>query len=294
MIRTGGTWDPNERNVYFIAGDVRLLQLGGECHTHLLCALNEINTDTDREAVVQFVRDGRKVFLDSGVFDIAMRHAEATGTSLAVALKTDPYDLHGFPRLFDQYVDLMREIGDDCWGYVEIDQGGRENKIKLRTKLEEMGLRPIPVYHPLSDGWEYFDFLAQNYDRICFGNVVHADRDDRKRLMATAWERREKYPHLWIHMLGLTPTELNVAYPVNSCDSSAWIASVRWSNSYRSKVCCQSFSAMSHEFLYRLDSEIDSDRGNEKAKRVCGYEARMLMENMQAMQTEYERALCLD
>ena len=58
---------------------------------------------------------------------------------------------------------------------VEVDQGGRENKIKTRARLEKMGLRPIPVYHPLNDGWDYFDYLAENYDRICMGNVVNAE-----------------------------------------------------------------------------------------------------------------------
>ena len=62
--------------------------------------------------------------------------------------------------------------------------------------LEQMGLRPIPVYHPFNDGWDYFDYLAERYDRICFGNVVQADRETRKRLVATAWERHRKYPHL--------------------------------------------------------------------------------------------------
>jgi hypothetical protein len=52
--------------------------------------------------------------------------------------------------------------------------------------LEQMGLRPIPVYHPFNDGWHYFDYLAERYDLVCFDNVVQADRETRKRLVATA------------------------------------------------------------------------------------------------------------
>ena len=61
-------------------------------------------------------------------------------------------------------------------------------------QAESLGLKPIPVYHPLLDGWDYFDELAAQYDRICFGNIVQAPAATRIRLLHTLWERHRRYP----------------------------------------------------------------------------------------------------
>jgi hypothetical protein len=290
VIKTAGKWDPKEPPIYFIAADTGALKLGAECHTHLLCALDRIQSENDLQDVRKFIRDGKVVMLDSGVFFLAMRHAEQKGITLAEALSTPPGELDGFADLFEDYVALMKEIGHTSWGYVEIDQGGRDNKIKTRAKLEAMGLRPIPVYHPLTDGWDYFDYLAQRYDRICFGNVVHADRATRKRMLATAWSRKQKYPNLWVHMLGHTPSETCNAYPTNSCDSSTWLAMARWpADRYQSTCALQAFSAMPHEFSYRLDSDSDSETGSKKAKRWGGYESYIMMRTLRGVQKDFGR-----
>ena len=80
----------------------------------------------------------------------------------------------------------------------------------------------------MSDGWDYFDELCEGYDRVAFANLVQAGTGERKRLMATLWERRQRHPGIWIHALGLTPSTLTVAYPVDSADSSSWVSAARW------------------------------------------------------------------
>ena len=105
-------------------------------------------------------------------------------------LSMAPEKLDGFDSLFDKYVRIIKEIGEESWGYIEIDQGGKDNKIKTRDRLHKLGFNPIPVYHPLVDGWDYFDYLAERYDRICLGNIVQAQNETRKRLLATMWERK--------------------------------------------------------------------------------------------------------
>jgi hypothetical protein len=168
------------------------------------------------------------LFIDSGVFALANGHAVEHEITMDEALSLAPTEIDGFDELYKRYCSIIETLGDLVWGYIEIDQGGRENKRKTRAKLEAQGFRPIPVYHPFNDGWEYFDELASDYDRICFGNIVQADQETRKRLLATAWERKRKYPHLWIHLLGLSPNERLNAYPIDCCDSSAWLMHVRW------------------------------------------------------------------
>lgn len=273
MIKTGGgRFDPQDPFVYFIASNVERMKFGQLAHTNLLVAVNEINTEGDMQHVASWIKAGRNVFVDSGVYNLAMEHATKNGVSHDVALALAPDKIDGFDNLLERYIQVVRTFENDAWGYIEIDQGGRENKIKTRTKLEAMGLRPVPVYHPFSDGWDYFDYLAERYDRICFGNVVQADRAARVRLVATAWERRRKYPDLWIHLLGLTPNEWLYAFPISSGDSSSWLSAVRWSG-YAERTSGKSIGHLPNNFQYQLGGDRTSDTGSRKASTMSAYGA---------------------
>jgi len=278
MIRTGGTFDPHEANCYFIASNVERMTHGASAHTHLLVAVNELSTQKEINHMSGWLDAGKKVFIDSGIFNLTNNHMRAHGITMDEALALAPQEIDGFDDLLARYVSIMREYGDRSWGYIELDQGGRENKIKTRAMLEGMGLNPIPVYHPFNDGWDYFDYLAERYDRICFGNVVQADRATRLRLVATAWERHRKYPHLWIHLLGLTPNQWLYALPINSGDSSAWLSSVRWSG-YKPTAMGKSFGDMPKDFQYQLASDPHSDVGSRKATQMAAYGANMMQIN---------------
>src|SRR5579884_1416889 len=168
MIHTGGgTFDPREKNIYFLASNTDRMEWGYPMHDHLLVAVNELEGAESMEFLKRATSDPMKrIFLDSGVFNLAMTFAKKHNVSHDVALSMAPDEIEGFKELFEKYVDLVRTYGKRLWGYIEIDQGGRDNKIKTRAKLEALGLRPIPVYHPFSDGWDYFDYLAERYDRI--------------------------------------------------------------------------------------------------------------------------------
>lgn len=286
MKHTGGRWDPQEENIYFIASNINSLREGSKSHNFLLVAVNELNTSEDMEAVERWCDEGKRVFIDSGVFNLANGHAKSHGMSMDQALALAPDEIDGFGELLEKYCDLITRLGDKVWGYIEVDQGGRENKIKTRAKLEGMGFNPIPVYHPFNDGWDYFDHLGQNYDRICFGNIVQADRLTRQKLLATAWERRRKYPNLWIHLLGMTPNEWVNALPINSCDSSTWLRLVRWATAFRAPVALKPFSTLSKHFTYNFEADPDAPEGHKKARQLGAYDAHFLVENWRAMVAE--------
>ena len=293
IASTGGNWDRNEWPVYFVAANCGTLKHAAPVHSHLLCAVNELHGEKDRDLVRGFIDAGSKVVLDSGVFALASHHAAANGITMDEALGLAPDEIDGFDELFADYVAIIGELGARAWGYIEIDQGGRENKIKTRARLEAIGLRPIPVYHPFNDGWDYFDYLAEHYDRICFGNVVQADQKTRRRLIATAWERRRKYPHLWIHALGMTPSDTTTAWPVNSCDSSTWISSVRWGQ-HPAWAANKSFGRLDAGFNYDPGSAPEDERGHHKAWRMCGYDAHMVSRCMGVMADDQRRSLECD
>lgn len=293
MKNTGGTWDRTIWPTYFVASGVNSLTIAADLHDHLLIAVNELDGKRAMDGLDKLIARGCTMFIDSGVFNLSMEHARAHDITMDQALSMAPERVDGFAELFERYVSLMQRLGNSVWGYIEIDQGGRENKIRTRDRLEALGLRPIPVYHPLNDGWDYFDELAQNYDRICFGNVVQADPNTRKRLMATAWERRRKYPHLWIHMLGLTPSELTTAYPPNSCDSSTWLQSVRW-GLHVAQVANRAAWRMGHEFKHLPGSDSDSERGTTKATALGAYEAAMVKRTMEILARDQRETLGAD
>lgn len=279
ITKTGGDFDPNDNYIYFLASNVDRFIYAAPVSQYLLIAINELNNEKEIEKIIEWINEGKRVFIDSGIFNLTMEHVRRhPGLSMDEALALAPDQIDGFDDLFDRYVSVIRRFGDRVWGYIELDQGGMENKIKTRARLEKMGLRPIPVYHPLNDGWDYFDHLAQHYDRICFGNVVQASGPERLRLVATAWERKRKYPHLWIHLLGLTPNEWLYALPINSGDSSSWLSSVRWGG-YKEKTMGKSIGELPANFKYNLGASPDSESGNRKAVLMSAYGAYMELKN---------------
>lgn len=281
IIRTGGPqFDPNEGNLYFLASSVHRQAHGAVgTHRYLLVAVNEIGGDKDIELIQSWAASGTKLFLDSGVFNLATQWAKAKGITMDEALSTPPDQIEGFKELFEKYVRVVGALESMLWGYIEIDQGGKANKIKTRARLEALGLRPIPVYHPFNDGWDYFDELASAYDRICCGNVVQANDATRLRLLATMWERKRRYPALWIHMLGMTPNERLNAYPISSADSSTWLAPVRWPDSDRERAALKVISSMPRDYAYVMGSGAQSPTGDHKAVTMAAYKASLNLRN---------------
>lgn len=228
--KTGGTaFDPHEEPVYFQAGlNSAGYFFGVERCEHTLMAVNDmLDTKGLYEDMQARIDRGQKVLLDSGIFWLTNRHMRAHGITMDEALSLHPTEIDGFEDLYDGYVATMKRF-PGLWGYVEMDQGGAERKRETRAKLEAEGLAPMPVYHPVNDGWDYFDELCQQYDRICVGNVVQANKSDRCKLLRTLWERHRRYPDVWIHVLGLTPNEAIATYYFNSCDSSSIVNMLRY------------------------------------------------------------------
>jgi hypothetical protein len=270
----GGMFDPAARPVYFAAGTQRVNE--GEKRArfnwppYVLVAVNDVMTERDEALhLVTHLDEGRSVLLDSGVFALANGHRKANGGSLADALNLAPEQLDGFAELFERYVDLCQRHGDRLWGYIELDQGGAVNKRRTRARLEAAGLVPIPVYHPLNDGWDYFDELACGYDRMCVGNVVHAKSADRVRVLHTLWERHRAYPDLWIHVLGLTPNEYCLAAPPDSCDSSTWLTPLRWPAVRTETAMLHPARDLGPQFTYDLDNPDAPGKDRTDAFNLC-------------------------
>lgn len=266
-IKTGGAFNPAEPPIYFIASNIDSLRLAAPAD-HRLIAVNEINEPADMDVIERWIDAGVEECSSTAASSISRNeHARAHQVTMDQALTLAPEEIDGFDDLWDRYLGVIRRLGNKAWGYIELDQGGLENKRRTRARLEALGLRPHRCI-AFNDGLDYFDELTDRYDRICFGNVVQADVTTRKKLVATAWERHRRHPDLWIHLLGLTPNELLYALPINSGDSSVWLSSVRWSG-YNEHAAGRTLGPMPLNFRYRLGSETDAEDGRAKANVIA-------------------------
>lgn len=294
IVRTaGGRFDRTDGPVFFVASDIGRLELAQPYHPYLLIAVNELFAERTEKILTTMLDDPRlRVMLDSGIFWLTNRHKRAHNITMDEALALPPEAIDGFDELFARYCTLVDRYADRLWGYVELDQGGVARKRITRADLEARGYRPMPVYHPLNDGWDYFDELASRYDRICVGNLVQAEPPLRKRLIATVAERRRAYPHLWIHLLGVTPSQLHIACPQMSCDSSQWLAALKWISADADTVALQNFDALPEEFAYEYgaDRSDPMNPSNYKAAQFAAVRAAMRQRNWRNLLRSYAEA----
>jgi hypothetical protein len=267
----GGLFDPAHRPLYFSAG------LAPTYPRHLLLAANDLMNDAGERLLVGLLDAGHRVLLDSGVFVLTNAYRRTQeGMTFYQALTLPPEIIPGFARLYERYVYLASTYGPRLWGYVELDQGGRDAKRRMRARLEGDGLAPIPVYHPLSDGWAYFDELAERYDRLCFANVSLSTRPVRVRFLHTMWERRRLYPDLWVHMLGLTANEWCLPLPADSCDSSSWLRGLRFPDASIAYASMRLLGDLGPSFRYDRDTPAHPTRGRNAAAALYAESAQQI------------------
>lgn len=278
---SGGTFDRDEPPVYFLASNPQQIRRSNA--RHVLVAVNEITTRKEMDTFEEILDDGRRVMLDSGIFNLASEHARHNNVTHDEALSMPPEEIDGFDRLWDQYGNIATKYADRLWGIVELDQGGITNKPRTRAKIEkELGITPIPVYHPLLDGWDYYDTLATGYDRICFGNIVQASPPDRLRLAYTAYERGKQYPYLWTHLLGMTPNQNMLAMPFRgSMDSSSWLSPARWMPSWKVTSMLAADTSMPPSMWLHSATDKENYDGS-KLEKICAIQASALQRTLEA------------
>ena len=221
MKKTDGKWNIEDAGVFFTAMMGRNLKFidcikSGAMSKWILVSMPNLPSDEETDALCKH----GSFFLDSGIFGIANAHAKKMNLSHVEALLVKPSEIEGWDDYIKKWKSQVTRIKNKCWGYVEIDIGGTDQKNKTRAELQSDGFNPIPVVHPLTDGWDYFDAMANEYDRLCIGNLVQSNADVRYEILKTVAERRVGKNVQWIHALGITASPLWFCFPTESCDSS--------------------------------------------------------------------------
>lgn len=246
--QTSGAFDRSSGPIYFASSSLETL-LTGRVHNGLV-AVDACMSDKAEQALVELMGQTDNVLLDSGVFGTCAAHARKTGTPLYKVFALPPAEVQGFAKLWDRYAYLVATYGDRLWGAIEIDMGGSDVKRETRARIEsELGFTPIPVYHPLTDPYDYFDELASSYDRIAVGGVSSGGAKQRYQTVVRIYMRARAYPHLWVHALGVNRHPVLLAASPGSSDASVWIRNLRW-KPHCSAVLLQDFDDLADELRY--------------------------------------------
>src|SRR5262252_7964429 len=140
--------------------------------------------------------------------------------------------------------------------------------------MESEGLCPIPVYHPLGDGWDYLDELLDEYDRVCIGNLARSVPEVRTELLHTVWElvRRAKH-RVWVHALGVTPMPCLLSAPIQSADSTAHAYMMKFGASVcTARAMTAPFAKLDQLYYsYTLGEAENEIRGRGKASEFAGF-----------------------
>jgi hypothetical protein len=273
VIHTGG--GRFRRQDGFILFVVDRLMASVDFHNlykYILVSLTEVSlTPTGLASVRHVTQDlGQTLMLDSGVYgfvnDYIRKHD--TDEPFGEVRKKSPSTFADFEALVRKYVQFVQYFENDLWGYVEIDIGSPAEKTATRKLLEGYGLKPIPVYHPAVDDYDYFDYLAERYDRVCCGNMGQASEPIRMRILATLYERARKYPYLWVHVLGTRNHHWFNAYPLQSADATSWLEGLRFGQ-ITHYVDGYPMGALSEEYTYRQTEQYA------KARHLAAYTVAM-------------------
>jgi len=240
--KTDGKWSKEEMGLYFLAlfNTAAPKRFSTMPYQKKICALTEFgllkqqkeHNKTPAEAAIEWAEIYRHLFIDSGVFSLANAEAIRKKVSFEEGLKLKLSDIEGGEEYLADYINTCQQIKNVVWGYIEVDLGGRDEKIKTRERLHAAGLSPVPVYHPLLDGADYLEYLCKRYDRICVSNLVQSNSETRSILTAFVYNfimQLPKESRPYVHYLGVSPSQSAFAHNcLGSCDSSSWARGRRY------------------------------------------------------------------
>lgn len=227
MKFTGGLWNSGDAKKIFNATFVQLAD--HEIRNNYLYSFHEIKNSRDLMLLDDSIAMGHSVLIDSGTHSIYMALVRDGLTTLKTDDRSFDITTPELIKYFNRYIEFLDNYANQVWGYIELDLGNEKQKTILREKLEKRGYVPIPVIHPIGDSAEYMEYIVENYDRVCFGNIAMEGEGIRRIILQLMHRLKRVNPACWFHALGVGPNVLLSSFSeINSVDSSSSSSLIRF------------------------------------------------------------------
>jgi len=133
----------------------------------------------------------------------------------------------GFDIDLPTYVQFIKDYEDKIETYANLDViGDGEASYQNWLAMRELGVDPIPVYHPPTD-IKYLKKYLKECDHIAIGGIATISKRERIIQLDRIWSRylvdSRGYPKVKVHGFGLTSLDVLVRYPWYSVDSTTWL-----------------------------------------------------------------------
>ena len=134
----------------------------------------------------------------------------------------------GAPISLEGYVQWVRRWGHLFDHYSNLDViGDAEATLANQKRLEDMGLRPLPVFH-VNEPWEYLENYLETYDYVALGGLVPY-RLTPKALMPWLIKAFKMLPTgKGYHGFGVSGWTVMKSFPWASVDSTSWSIGYRY------------------------------------------------------------------
>ena len=114
----------------------------------------------------------------------------------------------------------------DCYANLDVI-GDSEGTLKNQQILEDMGLKPLPVFH-VNEDWKYLEHYLDKYDYVALGGLVPYQKYI-KRIMPWLIKAFRMLPKgKRYHGFGTTGWTVLKSFPWYSVDSSSWCSGYRF------------------------------------------------------------------
>jgi len=128
----------------------------------------------------------------------------------------------------ESYIRFIKEKEPILELYANLDViGSAEDTWKNQKIMEDAGLSPLPIYHPLSDDIKYLHKCVDNYEYFAIGGIAHNPALSlRVRVLDNCWNiicDKNGMPKNKVHGFGLAAPRLMLRYPWFSTDTSSYM-----------------------------------------------------------------------
>ena len=155
--------------------------------------------------------------------------------------------------------------------FINLDKiGDAEESWKNQSRLEKMGLNPMPVVHQYGFKVKYLEKAYSEYDYFAFGGMWGRSRKKDtipwlnfcyQKIMK--WVKKgNKLPK--VHFLGIGSDRILMRFPAYSCDNTKWMSVNKYGKSLYCKDLVIPKAGQRHIKSYKNESKYEYDKAKDQ------------------------------